>query len=226
MSKNVIMQGGLLSRLLLFGLAMLLTGCDGAAKKAETESATLLLPPKEIVDFELVNFKQGKFDNASLDGKWSLFFFGYARCPDVCPTELYMLSQVIGRIEKEPSLVKQMPQVVFVSVDPQQDKPQALQEYSQFYHPSFLGVTAEQPTIDQLTRSMGAFYQRVYHLNGQVLGLFSDGDVPEGLEDSYLINHSATIFLVNPEGELHAVFSAPHQTDVVIRDLAVIQEAW
>jgi protein SCO1/2 len=73
---------------------------------------------------------------------------------------------------------------------------------------------------------MGAYYERVYHLNGKVLIFDPQDGVPEGLENSYLINHSASIFLINPEGKMHAIFTTPHEPDVMIRDLAAIQGAW
>jgi protein SCO1/2 len=172
------------------------------------------------------NYGAANFSNDSVKGKWSLFFFGYTRCPDVCPTELYMLAELIRRVDQNPLLVAQAPQVVFVSVDPQQDKPEALRAYAQFYHPSILGVTGQQSAVDQLTREMGAFYERVYHSNGKVLVFDAEDGVPDGLENSYLINHSVTIFLLNPDGDLHAIFSSPHDPDVMLRDLAAIQSAW
>jgi protein SCO1/2 len=73
---------------------------------------------------------------------------------------------------------------------------------------------------------MGVYYERVYHLNGKVLIFDPQDGVPAGLENSYLINHSASIFLINPEGKMHAVFTTPHEPEVMIRDLAAIQGAW
>jgi protein SCO1/2 len=224
--NNVMLKRGLGNPLILIGLLLLLAGCQGADKKPVTEMATVLPQAKKISDFQLINYGAANFSNDSVKGQWSLFFFGYTRCPDVCPTELFMLAELIRRLEQNPLLVAQAPQVVFVSVDPQQDNPQALRDYAQFYHPSILGVTGQQSAVDQLTREMGAFYERVYHLNGKVLVFDAEEGVPEGLENSYLINHSATIFLLNPDGDLHAIFSSPHDPDVMLRDLAAIQSAW
>jgi len=145
---------------------------------------------------------------------------------DVCPTELFMMAEMMRKIEKNPSQVVQPPQVVFVSLDPQQDSPESLQQYAGFYHPSFIGVTGKQSAVDQLSKSMGVYYERVYHLNGKVLIFDPEDGVPEGLENSYLINHSSSIFLINPDGKMHAVFTTPHEPDVMIRDLAAIQGAW
>ncbi len=224
--KNVSLKHGYGKSLLLIGLLMFLVGCQQAAEKPVTEMATVLPQGKKIADYQLTNYGEKDFSNDSTREQWSLFFFGYTRCPDVCPTELYMLAELIRRIEQNPLLVAQAPQVVFVSVNPQQDKPEALRDYVRFYHPSILGVTGKQSDVDRLSRAMGAFHERVYHQNGRVVAFDAEDEVPEGLENSYLVNHSATIFLVNPEGDLHAVFSAPHDPDVMLRDLAAIQSVW
>ncbi len=80
--------------------------------------------------------------------------------------------------------------------------------------------------VDRLSRWMGAIYERVYYLNGKELFVDPKEGPPEGLEDAYLINHSATIFLVNPKGKLHAVFSTPHVPEKIIKDLNAIQQSW
>ncbi len=212
--------------LLLFGLSAVLSGCDRSAERLNLDGSMVLSPPKELPEFIFEHRDMGKFSAENLKGKWSLFFFGYTHCPDVCPTELFMLSEVMRKIEKNPESVAEVPQVVFVSVDPQRDTPDSLQEYAGYYHQSFIGTTGEQESVDILARAMGTMYERVYYLNGKQLLIDEEEGVPEGVENSYLINHSASIFLVNPEGDMHAVFSAPHNPDVMVKDLATIQRAW
>jgi protein SCO1/2 len=129
-------------------------------------------------------------------------------------------------IEQDPGSVSEPPQVVFVSVDPDRDSLQQLQQYAGFYHPSFLGVTSEQATIDRICKSLGVFYERVYYRDGKVLKLDPAATVPAELENSYLVNHSASIFLLNPDGKLHAIFTAPHDPQTMIRDLEQIQASW
>ncbi|MBT3197520.1 MAG: SCO family protein [Gammaproteobacteria bacterium] len=210
--------------LILMGAILLTAGCEPPAPPV-MEGATVLPTPRVLQPFQLSHHALGKFGPEQIAGNWTLFFFGYTRCPDVCPTELYTLAEMMRRIEKSPGSVEP-PQVTFVSVDPQQDLPGELQRYAGFYHPSFLGVTAEQAEVDRFARNMGAMYERVYFFQGKELIIDPDEGVPEGLENGYLINHSATIFLTNPKGELHAIFSTPHQPDSMVRDLAAIQSAW
>lgn len=212
--------------LLVIGIIFALVGCEQPVERPETEAAFVIPEAIPIESFELAHHGQGRYDLDSAKGKWSLFFFGYTRCPDVCPTELFMMAEMMRKIETNPSLVIQPPQVVFISLDPQQDTPKSLQQYAEFYHPSFIGVTGKQSVVDRLSKSMGVFYERVYYLDGKILDFDPQDGIPEELESSYLINHSASIFLINPRGRMHAIFTAPHEPDVMIRDLAAIQGTW
>lgn len=217
---------GLVLPLVLTGLAIIISSCEQGSKAPQTEAAFMLPKAAAIADFTLSHLDRGTYDIEDARGNWSLLFFGYTHCPDVCPTELFMLAEMMRAIEQDPGAVSQPPQVVFVSVDPDRDSLQHLQQYTGFYHPSFLGVTSEQATIDRLCKSLGVFYERVYYRDGKTLELDPAAAVPAGLEDAYLINHSASIFLLNPAGKLHAIFTAPHDPNAMIRDLALIQASW
>jgi protein SCO1/2 len=209
-------------------LAMVLTavGCEEAAAPLETEGAFVLPETQTLEGFDLEHAQRGRYGRREAEGQWTLLFFGYASCPDVCPTELYMMAEMMRTIEQEPNLVHRPPQVVFVSVDPQRDSAEALQQYASFYHPSFLGVTATQPVVDRLAKSLGVYYERVYYRDGEVLQLDPGHAVPAELENSYLINHSAAIYLLDPEAKLHAIFTPPHDPAAMVRDLAAIQQRW
>lgn len=211
---------------LLLGLS-LLAGCGGSQAPLDTEVATVLPTPKAIGSFALSRGEGvPSFTQGTLQGQWTLVFFGYTRCPDVCPTELFTLAETLRSIEKMPEQVVAAPQVAFISVDPQQDLPEEVQKYAGYYHPAFIGATGEQAVVDQLSKSMGAIYERVYYLNGRALVVDPEVGPPEGLENAYLINHSATIFLLNPDGKLHAVYSTPHEPAKIIRDLNLMQKNW
>jgi cytochrome oxidase Cu insertion factor (SCO1/SenC/PrrC family) len=104
--------------LLVVGLMFALAGCEPAVEIPETEAAFVFPEAVTLENFELTHHGQGRYDINSTKGKWSLFFFGYTRCPDVCPTELFMMAEMMRKIDKDPSQVVQPPQVVFVSLDP------------------------------------------------------------------------------------------------------------
>ncbi len=215
-----------LPALLLLTAVLAVAGCEKPAAELQTEDVFVLPDTIPINQFELLHAQRGTFGPGDTAGKWSLLFFGYAGCPDVCPTELYMMANMMRSIEQDPSMLTQSPQVVFVSVDPQRDAPEALQQYAGFYHPSFLGVTAAQPEVDQLAKTMGVFHERVYYRGGEIYQVGTHQPVPPELANSYLINHSAAIYLLDPESRLHAIFTPPHDPAVMIRDLAALQQRW
>ncbi len=203
---------------------LLLTGCGQPATNLQLEGAMLLPNPRALPSFTLQQRDIGDFTLEQLKGKWSMLFFGYTRCPDVCPTELFMLGGMSRQLEQSGGAER--PQVLFVSVDSQRDRVADLQEYVTYYHPDFLGITGPKEQIDPFTKSIGVIYERVYYVDGRQV-VFNEGDeIPEAAKTTYLINHSATIFLINPDGKLHAVFNTPHKPEVMVRDLAAIQAAW
>lgn len=116
------------------------------------------------------------------DGKAVLLFFGYTSCPDVCPTSLALISSALKKLNAD-ELEKV--QVVFISVDPDRDTPKKLKDYTQYFHPSIIGATGNKEEIDKVAKQYGAAYRKV------------DSDSAMG----YLVDHSASVFVVNTEGK-------------------------
>lgn len=139
------------------------------------------------------------FGAERLRGRWSLLFFGFTSCPDVCPTTLAMLAQVEKMLADLPP--QQRPQVVLVSVDPQRDTPAQLATYVKFFSPSFTGITAPPDATEEFTRQIGVPVA-ISRLDG----------------GGYTVDHSASIFLINPEGALQALFSPPHTAKLIAAD--------
>ncbi len=212
--------------LLLTAALTVTAGCDKDGTPPQTAAAFILPEPAEVSGFELRHHELGNFGLDDIRGKWALLFFGYTHCPDVCPTELYMLAETLRGIEEKSGGNINPPQVVFVSVDPERDRLDRLQQYTAFYHPGFIGVTADQAVIDRLCGSMGVFYERVYYRGGKILEIDPGAEIPGDVKNTYLINHAASVFLLNPDGRLHAIFTPPHDTRKIIADLAVIQADW
>ena len=173
----------------------------------EDIKATVLEPPNSIGNFELVTHHGTPFTLDSLKGKWSLLFFGYTNCPDVCPTTLQTLTQVDKQIGENTTDDHQM-QVVFVSVDPERDSPERLAQYVPYFDQSFIGVTGKQTEINRLTQQLGILHMRVE----------SDDD------QNYLVDHSSSILLFNPNGELRALFSVPHKAKDIAEDVLKITQ--
>jgi protein SCO1 len=168
--------------------------------------ATVLEPARALPTFNLVDQAGAAFDDSRLKNHWSLLFFGFTHCPDVCPTTLGMLAQTEKSLSNLPE--SQRPQVVLVSVDPKRDTPAQLASYVKFFSPSFTGVTGAQSDIDAFTRALGV---------PVAISPLPNGD--------YTVDHSAAIFLVNPAGQLRALFSGPHVSSVIADDYRRIVEA-
>lgn len=171
----------------------------------EDIKATVLEPPGTPGDFALTAHDQTPFTPESLQGTWSFVFFGYTHCPDVCPTTLHTLVQV-NKAVAESSAIDDEIQVVFVSVDPARDTPARLAEYVPYFNPAFIGVTGKQAEINRFTRRLGILHVQVER----------DGD------ESYLVDHTSSILLFNPNGELRALFSMPHAVEAITEDFLKI----
>ncbi len=148
--------------------------------------------PRIIKDFELLNQRGEAFTLDNLKGKWSLIYFGFTHCPDICPTTLAKLAQ----LEKvlEPEVVEQT-QMVLVSLDPARDTVEVLSDYMGYFSPKFVGVTGEFMTIMSLTRNVNVAFSKV------VLG--------KG--EGYTIDHTGHLVLVNPNGHYHGIFKPPFE---------------
>lgn len=161
----------------------------------------VLLPDsRELAQFVLTDHRGDTFSNRDLKGRWHLVSYGFTSCPDVCPATLAELASF--RSELAPEFRRDL-QVVFYSVDHRRDTPAKLASYVSFFDPSFTGVTA----TDGDEMGAAAF--------ASSLGILSSLEPAEGttLEDGdYDVAHGVTLLLLNPEGELQAVFE-PQRAD-------------
>lgn len=163
--------------------------------------------PKPLRPFSLVDHSGRPFTLDRLRDKWTLFFFGYTYCPDICPTALATLSVVFQRLEQHPGLIPGT-QVVFVSVDPQRDRPEKLAEYVAYFDRRFIAATGAVAEIDGLARQLGAGYQIE----------------PVDESGNYLVSHTGSIFLVDPQARLLGAFSFPHDPETITDQFLMIRE--
>jgi protein SCO1/2 len=155
--------------------------------------------------FQLTDQDGVPFDNSRLTGRWTLLFFGYTYCPDVCPMTLQLLQTVTGKLATQDAGGDL--QVVLVSVDPERDTPQRLRDYVHYFNPDFIGVSGPHDQLRTLTAGLGAFYGKAENQNDP---------------QQYLVDHSAGLFLLSPAGRIRALFSAPLQANSIIEDFLTI----
>ena len=162
---------------------------------------------RALPEFELLDHRRQKLTRASLEGHWSLMFFGYTHCPDICPISLQTLAEMMRAID-DPEVADAL-QVYFVSVDPERDPPEVLSEYVSYFDPGFNGATASLEQLTPLTRSLGIAH-----------GLRNKADAGA----AYDVDHSAAIVLINPQAEYAGLFGAPHDASAMARDMTRIVE--
>jgi len=170
-------------------------------------NAVLLPEPRPLSDFSLTDMNGKPFDLSRLQGKWSFLFFGYTHCPDICPTTLATLKGTARKLQQHPEVYRDT-QFLFISVDPKRDSPAHLREYVGYFHPDFLAATGDKTHIDALARQVGAIYM-------------FDGDTSG---DDYIVNHSATIVLIDPEGRWVGRFNPPHSATKIADDFRAVRD--
>ena len=164
------------------------------------DRATLYAVPRPIPAVALVDQAGAAFGPERLKGRWNLVFFGFVNCPDICPTTLATLAGVARSLADLPEADR--PGVVLVSVDPARDAPPVLARYVAHFDPAFVGVTGSQQALDDLTRALGV---------AVVVGS-PDAD------GNYAVDHTAAVFLVDPEARVAALFNTPHDPEAIARD--------
>ena len=112
---------------------------------------------RALPEFELVDHNDQALNRTSLTGKWSLMFFGYTHCPDICPASLQTMSDMVNAIE-DPDVAAAL-RVYFVSVDPERDNSEVLASYVTYFNPDFTGATAITEKLNLLTRSLGIAHE-------------------------------------------------------------------
>jgi protein SCO1/2 len=166
------------------------------------ESGTALPQPRDLAPFALRDTHDAPATPASLRGHPTLVFFGFTHCPDVCPTTLGRLAIV----QKEAAVAdKKLAglKVALISVDPERDTPEQLGRYVSSFGADFIGLTGSAPEIVNATRAFGVASARV--------------DLGGG---NYTMDHSATVFALDSNARIVAIFTPPLRADALARDLA------
>ncbi|KAH6651831.1 SCO1/SenC-domain-containing protein [Truncatella angustata] len=164
--------------------------------------------PKVGGDFDLVDQDGKPFTSADLKGRYSLVYFGFSHCPDICPEELDKMARMFDLVEAEtPGAV--LP--VFVTCDPARDTPNVLKEYLAEFHPAFVGLTG---TYDQIKDMCKAY--RVYFSTPR--------NVAPGQD--YLVDHSIYFYLMDPEGDFVEALGRQHSPDAAAKIILDHTKDW
>ena len=171
-------------------------------KKPSLITGKILVRPMEIDNFELIDQNNEAFNKKSLEGGWTVLFFGYTNCPDVCPTTIYKLAEIKNGIKED--LPSANFNTVLVTLDPDRDSSERLDEYIGYFDETMLGVTGTYENIQSFTSSLSVFYQRI------------------NKEKGYDFNHTASIFVFDKDGSLFATMSPANTVEEIESDFFTI----
>ncbi len=161
------------------------------------EGTVLYNQPRALGEFTLEDKNGAEFTPAQLKGRWSLVYFGFTHCPDVCPGSLAKMKRIRALIaDTHPAL-----QYILVTVDPERDTSQRLKDYVEFFDESFQAVTGTPNKIDAFIRRFGVASVKV-----------EDDAMPGG----YTVDHTSVFALVNTNGNIIGVFTSPHKVENVV----------
>ena len=159
---------------------------SGAFEEPVLVQARVFEPARVLKPFQLIDQHGQTITNDIFKDKWSFVFLGFTHCPDVCPTTLAKLANSYPRLKE----TSDDSQVLFVSVDPKRDNSEKLKEYSAYFNEEFIAASHEHKHLFPFVRSLGLMYS-----------MGEDTSKPD-----YEVGHSGSIVLVNPLGQLHAMF--------------------
>jgi len=162
---------------------------------AAVESGARIGGPFELQD------QHGRVVNEqTFSGQWLLVFFGFTRCADVCPTTLVHMAKVLNGLGEQAERV----QPLFISLDPERDTPEVLASYTEFFDPRILGLAGSPAQLRQVADAYSVYFQKV----------------PMG--DTYMLDHTGSIYLMGPDGELAELFSQQTTAEAMVADISRI----
>jgi len=160
--------------------------------------------PITLNAFSLTKHTGGPFTNTSLQGSWTLVFFGYTFCPDICPITMAAIKQFYDLLEA--SGEGENVQVVMISVDPERDTEEVLKNYVTYFNPEFIGARGDYSDVYQLARNVNLTfaYTRVD-------------------DDNYLVNHNGEIMVMGPTGDNVGFLKAPYEPQRMLENFLALK---
>jgi protein SCO1/2 len=193
----------LLVGLILFLVIGLVTvGVYLFSEPASFLGTTYAEPYPVASEIELTRADGSEFQLSDMRGNVVALFFGYTSCPDICPTTMAELNQALGELGSKADRVR----VLFVTVDPERDTPERVQEYVNHFNTDFIGLSGSEPELANVWNDYGVFREIV------------DGSSAAG----YLVNHTARVTLIDQQGNLRVSFGFDTPVKNVVHDLNLL----
>jgi protein SCO1/2 len=168
---------------------------------------TLLDHPREIKAFTLTGIDKKPFTKNSLQGKWTILFFGFTHCGSLCPTTMAELGTMFRLLEAKK--VSPLPNITMITIDPRRDTLKKLSQYVKAFNPNFYGAHEKTEGMEGLTQELGIAYTTVSR-NPSNKSIYND------------IEHTGALMLFNPQGKLIAFFTSPHHARSLAEDYQLL----
>ena len=178
---------------LCFGAVLLVTGLGGWANSPIKPPAIAIGGP-----FQLVDQNGRPVSDTDFRGKPFLVFFGFTHCPDVCPTTLFEVSEILRALGPDADRAR----ALFITVDPERDTPAAMKDYLSSFDPHMSGLTGDPAQIAAVAKAYRVYFKKVP---------LDDG--------SYTMDHTAIVYLMDKTGRFVSPFNIKRPTDVAVADL-------
>ena len=192
-----------LRNLLLGLLSAVCLGFTGVVAFVLITQPTLFQPPIGG-PFALADLDGKRVTEADFAGRYRLIYFGYTYCPDVCPTELIEMTHALEAFEQQTPEAADQVTPIFITVDPGRDTPAALRAYMAHFHPRFVALSGSEEEIAAAAQEFRVTYRKIPGEDGQ----------------DYLLDHTAYVFLMGPDGRYLTHFTAQEDTAAMTRQLA------
>ncbi len=167
---------------LCLSCALWVAGCGGPSFKGQVRQ-----PVKPAPDFTLTDQHGRAFRMSEQKGNVALLYFGYTYCPDVCPTTLGDFKRLHKLLGEKADRVK----FVFVTADPERDKPERLKKYLEIFNPDFLGLVGTDAELQDVYSKYDIYVKK---------------EAAEGSAADYLVSHTASVSLIDPDGNLRLIY--------------------
>ncbi|MDH5435352.1 MAG: SCO family protein [Gammaproteobacteria bacterium] len=183
-------------------LTMKLLNEGSHSADTDTRHAAILKPPKSLSPFMLTDQSGNAFTKANLEGKWTYLFSGFTNCPDICPPTMTAFKFASQELEQ---LGITGTQFLLLTVDPERDTSEVLNEFLSHFDSRFVGLTGSIEAINDLMRQLGLFHMHDH--------------------ENHQVKHAGSVLLISPKAEIYAVLTAPIEVKHLVQTLVKINSA-
>ena len=188
------------ARALLLALSLFVFGCE---QRAQTRFASTDISGADFGKGFSLTDHAGKLRTlADFRGKVVTLFFGYTQCPDVCPTSMASMAEVMKLLGDDAKRV----QVLFITVDPERDTPQLLAQYVPTFHPDFLGLYGDASATAQVAKDFKVFFQKQ----------------PGSSAENYTVDHTAGTYVYDPQGRIRLYVRHGERPETIAADIKLL----